>query len=94
MFFIHSTFVFISIGLKLYKTSYDNEVLEYRLNHSQTEDRFFFGLCPVAGLPDEKTALKACSGCYSVCYSGREAQKKHWKNHKSICKALQALGEN
>ena len=68
---------------------------KYDLEFPRQENRYFFGLCPVLLLPDAnagENALKACSGCYSVCYSGREAQKKHWKQHKPICKALQPLG--
>ena len=73
------------------------------------EPRFFFGLCPVSlrtalrPRPPELTcapgrrpadpALKACSGCLSVCYAGREEQKADWKRHKKVCKVLQPLGE-
>ena len=32
--------------------------------------------------------LKACSGCLSVSYAGREEQKSHWKRHKAVCKVL------
>ena len=85
---LYNNFTFI--GLDLNKN--DGHVLKYNLEFPRSDARFFFGLCPVTGLPDENTSLKACSGCYSVCYSGREAQKKHWKQHKNICKALQPLG--
>ena len=36
---------------------------------------------------------KACSGCLSVCYAGREEQKQDWKRHKAICKILQQFGK-
>ena len=32
--------------------------------------------------------LKACSGCLSVSYAGREEQRSHWKRHKAVCKVL------
>ena len=73
-----------------------NATQEYRQDHAIIEPRFFFGLCPVSLLfdnPSNNVTLKACSGCNSVCYSDREAQKADWKKHKSICKALQPLGE-
>ena len=63
---------------------------EFHLQHPPVVERFFFGRCPV-NLDDNKS-LKACSGCNSVCYSNREAQKSDWKKHKTICKALQHLG--
>ena len=50
------------------------------------EDRFFFGLCPVSLKASDD--LKACSGCLSVAYAGREEQKSHWKRHKAVCKVL------
>lgn len=34
-----------------------------------------------------------CSRCKKVVYCGRECQKKHWKVHKSECKAASASGE-
>ena len=81
--------------MKLQKSDVGCKVFtKYDLEFPRQENRYFFGLCPVLLLPDAnaESALKACSGCYSVCYSGREAQKKHWKQHKPICKALQPLG--
>ena len=83
--------------MKLQKSDVGCKVFtKYDLEFPRQENRYFFGLCPVLLLPDAnaESALKACSGCYSVCYSGREAQKKHWKQHKAICKALQPLGNN
>ena len=65
--------------------------MPHRLEYPIVESRFFFGLCPVKPLFD--MPLKACSGCNSVCYSDKEAQKSDWKCHKGICKALQPLGK-
>ena len=45
------------------------------------------------GVSTDGAELKACSGCMSVCYAGREEQKTDWKRHKSVCKILQRLGE-
>ena len=63
------------------------------------EPRFFFGLCPVglrspaaSDVRPPVESLKACSGCLSVCYAGREEQKKDWKRHKAVCKVLQPIG--
>ncbi len=66
------------------------------------EPRFFFGLCPVSlrssalvrvapSSSPPLEALKACSGCLSVCYAGRDEQKRDWKRHRGVCKALQPL---
>lgn len=33
---------------------------------------------------------KVCSGCKTVGYCTVDCQKQHWKQHKTICKALQA----
>ena len=65
--------------------------VEFQLQHPPVLERFFFGRCPVN--PNENKSLKACSGCNSICYSTKEAQKSDWKRHKSICKALQQLGK-
>ncbi|XP_059086814.1 uncharacterized protein LOC131883372 [Tigriopus californicus] len=35
--------------------------------------------------------MKACSGCLSVNYANKDAQKKDWRRHKDICKVLQPL---
>ena len=64
---------------------------EFHLQHPPVVERFFFGRCPVNS--DDNKSLKACSGCNSICYSNREAQKSDWKKHKTICKALQHLGK-
>jgi len=37
--------------------------------------------------------LKACSGCFSVRYAGKDEQKKDWKRHRPLCKALAKHGE-
>lgn len=71
----------------------EGKIINFKLNYPRTDARFFFGLCPVAGLPEKNASLKACSGCSSVCYANRDAQKAHWKQHKSMCKALQPLGK-
>ena len=36
-----------------------------------------------------KTKLNRCTGCKIVRYCGTKHQKKHWKEHKLICKDLQ-----
>ncbi|KAK1744344.1 kelch repeat-containing protein [Skeletonema marinoi] len=43
-------------------------------------------LCAVCGVT---VALRKCSSCKSVAYCSREHQVEHWKEHKSICKAIQ-----
>ncbi len=58
-------------------------------NDSAVTPRFFFGLCPVS-LKNED--LKACSGCLCVCYADKEQQKRDWRKHKVLCKALRPLG--
>ena len=65
---------------------------EFNLLHPPVVERFFFGRCPINLNDNNSSGLKACSGCNSICYSTREAQKGDWKRHKTICKALQPLG--
>lgn len=36
----------------------------------------------------EPAALK-CSACKLVAYCGKEHQKKHWKQHKSLCRPFE-----
>lgn len=31
--------------------------------------------------------LMACTGCKKKKYCGKDCQKKHWKQHKGVCKA-------
>ena len=58
------------------------------------DPRYFFGLCPDSlRMNEDSTQLKACSGCLSVCYAGKEEQKRDWKRHKAVCKVLQNVGE-
>eukprot|EP00094_Tigriopus_californicus_P009383 TCALIF_09048-PA protein Name:"Protein of unknown function" AED:0.16 eAED:0.32 QI:0/0.57/0.37/1/0.85/0.75/8/0/553 len=55
----------------------------------KVEARYFFGLCPTSlTIRDD---MKACSGCLSVNYANKDAQKKDWRRHKDICKVLQPL---
>ena len=86
---IFSPFLFSDLEL----CNKEGKIINFKLNYPKTDARFFFGLCPVAGLPEKNASLKACSGCSSVCYANRDAQKAHWKQHKSMCKALQPLGK-
>ena len=55
------------------------------LGGQETVQRFFFGLCPSCFKIGEHSA---CSGCLMVSYCSRECQKKHWRQHKDMCKAL------
>ena len=36
------------------------------------------------------TRVSKCGGCQSVAYCSKQCQKKHWKQHKGICKMLNA----
>jgi len=42
------------------------------------------GSCPSCG----KIATTKCTGCKQVYYCNRECQRKNWKVHKPLCKAL------
>ena len=59
-------------------------------------DRYFFGLCPASlwTKAGDGGELKACSGCLSICYAGRDQQKSDWKRHKQVCKVLQKLNKS
>ena len=37
------------------------------------------------------TSATPCGGCGTVSYCGKECQKKHWKEHKSKCKAYKIV---
>ena len=68
-------------------------VLDLSSHKDLLPDRYFYGSCPISlKYGTEGSELKACSGCMSVCYAGREEQKADWKRHKPICKVLQKLG--
>ena len=41
--------------------------------------------CFVCG---KQSNIHWCANCRSVAYCGRKCQKKHWKKHKKVCKAL------
>ena len=58
-----------------------------------TCNRILFPLLLYLQVQNKEVTLKACSGCNSVCYSDKEAQKQDWKQHKGLCKAIQPLGE-
>ena len=60
------------------------------ITNSELDPRYFFGLFPVS--LDSLAESKACSGCLAVSYKGKDEQKKDWKRHKALCKALQPLG--
>lgn len=46
--------------------------------------------CGVRSTPGGAT-LKVCSACDSVAYCGADCQKRAWKEHKQLCKALREM---
>ena len=40
---------------------------------------------------DVDVKLKRCSGCHVTKYCSYHCQKKHWPEHKSLCKNIQEL---
>ena len=37
--------------------------------------------------------IQRCTGCHAVTYCDKVCQKKHWKDHKVLCSAIQQLEE-
>lgn len=75
----------VPIGLSMgFDTDFDfTNPVDYK-----AEDGVFFGDgCSRQGCFSWKE-LKLCSDCRVVKYCSRECQKKDWKNHKTMCKAL------
>ena len=40
---------------------------------------------------DVAVKFKRCSGCHATKYCSNRCQKKHWPEHKSLCKTIQEL---
>nr|XP_006820330.1 PREDICTED: ubiquitin carboxyl-terminal hydrolase 19-like [Saccoglossus kowalevskii] len=38
--------------------------------------------------PTVAVKLRRCSKCYRVAYCNQECQKRHWQNHKTLCKPM------
>ena len=38
-------------------------------------------------------AKKVCTSCEAICYCDAECQKRHWKQHKTLCNAIKALSD-
>ncbi|KAJ7231078.1 hypothetical protein C8J57DRAFT_182243 [Mycena rebaudengoi] len=49
--------------------------------------------CPLVSPQDAGVASKRCSGCGDVLYCGSECQNVDWKNHKKVCKEMQAMNK-
>ncbi|KAJ7191565.1 hypothetical protein GGX14DRAFT_481330 [Mycena pura] len=49
--------------------------------------------CPLPSPEDLEGASKRCAGCETVVYCGSACQKVDWKNHKKLCKEMQALND-
>ena len=50
---------------------------------------FYWGCCFVcARVATKEKPLKRCSRCNSIFYCSAEHQRKHWKDHKRMCKYL------
>lgn len=50
---------------------------------------FYATICHVCKRFGDGVCLKRCSGCRMISYCCRQHQKEHWKEHKSLCKAVQ-----
>ena len=43
---------------------------------------------PVPFLNYDGCRLRRCKRCKGICYTNQDAQKKHWKRHKKVCKEI------
>ncbi|KYQ50287.1 Zinc finger MYND domain-containing protein 17 [Trachymyrmex zeteki] len=50
---------------------------------------FYATTCHVCKRFGDGVCLKKCGGCKMIAYCGRQHQKQHWSQHKSLCKATQ-----
>lgn len=49
---------------------------------------FYATMCHVCKRFGDGVHLKRCSACRMISYCGKEHQKLHWPQHKSLCKAI------
>ena len=46
--------------------------------------------CCQGNLPDDDNRHKLCGGCKKARYCNSECQRKHWRDHKAVCKQYAA----
>ncbi|XP_077254436.1 uncharacterized protein LOC143893202 isoform X2 [Temnothorax americanus] len=64
-------------------------------NQNNDYNKFFFAtMCHVCKRFGDGVSLKRCSNCKMISYCGKEHQKQHWKQHKSLCKAIRDVLQN
>ncbi|XP_071556744.1 putative protein MSS51 homolog, mitochondrial [Temnothorax nylanderi] len=66
-------------------------VASNQINNDYTELFFYATMCHVCKRFGDGVHLKSCGGCKMIAYCGQEHQKQHWKQHKSLCKAIQVV---
>lgn len=52
---------------------------------------FYASVCHVCKKNSKEVILKVCCGCKLISYCGPHHQKKHWSQHKQICKCVRAI---
>ena len=75
-----------SIPLRIYLVV----LLEYLLEYKAALKMSAAVVCDSCG----KAAPMSCGGCKCVSYCSSECQKKTWKHHKHLCKAIVASSKN
>lgn len=69
-------------------------ILKKKMTDEDLHNRFFYAnACHVCKSSGNESILKKCGTCKLISYCGRDHQKQHWRQHKSLCQAVAKILE-